>query len=108
MTDRDIIKAFKLCITCADDKCRRCPERELTARIVVVWNGLLDIIERRDAEIESLIAGQETLQKYIATARAEAIKEFAEKLKEEGCFYDSMEAFESIDNLVKEMTEESK
>lgn len=110
MTDNDIVKAFKLCITCTDDKCRRCPARDVTACTVGVETGILDIIERRDAEIEALIAGQETLQKYIATARAKAIKEFAEKLKV--CCGNNTDApiiwvKGTIDNLVKEMTEET-
>ena len=106
MTDSDIVKAFKLCITCTDDKCRRCPARDVTACTVGVETGILDIIERRDAEIESLIAGQETLQKYIATARAEAIKDFAERLKAIQGLYGEV-WMSDVDRVRKEM-EESK
>jgi uncharacterized metal-binding protein len=90
----------------------------------------LDLINRQKAEVEALIAGQETLQKYIAEqkakierledvnirlTKAEAIKEFAERLKEkkksinitigldyEVCFVSD------IDNLLKELVGEDK
>ena len=64
-------------------------------------------IQEKQAEIEALIAGQETLQKYIAEAKTEAVKEFAEKIKLE-FYYEFDEIIPSImadkiDNLVKEM-----
>ena len=73
-------------------------------------------ITRQQAEIEALITGQETLQKYIAKAKAEALKEFAERLKNKiktECNpygkptfdYDtSITIMRYIDNLIKEMT----
>ena len=36
--------------------------------------------------------------------RAEAIKDFAERLKKEACYFSRAVAIEDIDNLVKEMT----
>lgn len=72
-------------------------------------------INRQQEEIEALIIGQETLQKYIAKAKAEAVKEFTERLKNKiktECNpygkptfdYDtSIAIMRYIDNLVKEM-----
>lgn len=76
-------------------------------------------ITRQQAEIEALITGQETLQKYIAKAKAEAVKEFAERLKNKiktECNpygkptfdYDtSIAIMRYIDNLVTEMVGEN-
>lgn len=54
----------------------------------------------------------EILEAEIATARAEAIKEFAYRLKKEfedpsGTLYEQVLVRYNIDNLVKEMTEET-
>ena len=50
-------------------------------RSAMMAQATLDLINRLQAENKALIAGQETLQKYIVTAKVEAIKEFAERLK---------------------------
>ena len=98
-------------------------------------NYMADIVNRQKAEKEALIAGQETLQKYIAEqkaeierlveegvdlvkqlpemlklAQAEAIKEFAERLKSIVAIHngDMWSKYEYIDNLVKEMVGEDK
>ena len=62
-------------------------------------------VERLKDTLNATIAGQETFQRYIATAKAEAVKEFAERLKKQsilcaGCvpWYDIQE---TIDNLVE-------
>ena len=79
---------------------------------------VLDLTNRQQEEIEALITGQETLQKYIAKAKAEAVKEFTERLKNKiktECNpygkptfdYDtSISIMHYIDNLVKEMVGE--
>lgn len=96
-------------------------------------DNALDLINRQRAEIEALVAGQETLQKHITNLNAEidrleqnlnginivtknhikvirtqAIKEFADRLKEHkwktsGGF--DVIGIKSIENLVKEMEE---
>ena len=63
-------------------------------------------LEHIQAENEALISAQETMQKHIEKAKAEAIKEFAERLKEK-CFtiptvYNPHFGM-MVDNLVKEM-----
>ena len=66
MTDNEIIKALECCANnpnecvCYENKCplfgQKC--------IDVLSKNALDLINRQKAEIEALIAGQETLQKY--------------------------------------------
>jgi superfamily II DNA or RNA helicase len=87
----------------------------------------LDLINRQKAEIEELTVSNERLEQIltfytlqygtvrdqsivIETARVEAIKEFAERLKEKlikGGIYPAL-VKNSIDDLVKEITEEQK
>lgn len=88
---------------------------------------LLDLINRQKAEIERLhsevkektetivfLKDQATgwsidfcnLKKKLNTAKAEAIKEFAEKLKKEVGYFGRAVAVETINDLVKEFTEE--
>jgi hypothetical protein len=149
MSDNDIIKALNECLT---EPCG------IQSFIYAVRNAL-DLITRQKEQIEGLIAGQETLQKYIAekdkeiekyketigeldikdgevvallngketaytkkdiaetlkrmavkTAKAEAVKEFAERL--EDCFKgdnvcDFLFVRNAINNLVKEMVGET-
>ena len=84
MTDNEIIKALECCTKgTTSDVCDDCPLRT-TDICTEEENGVLklalDLINSQKAEIEALIAGQETLQRYISTAKAEAVKEFAERL----------------------------
>lgn len=90
MTDEQIVKALGCCIQIDVNSCYSCPlyDREqgcLGGDIRVV---ALDLIKRQKAEIEdlkadkeALINGQLTLQKMYLESRAEAVREFAEKLK---------------------------
>lgn len=81
---------------------------------------LLDLIKRQQAEIASLKtdlediateydAYKEAVEVALVETRAEAIKEFAERLKEKAAstFYEERKYVdtEDIDELVKEMTE---
>lgn len=113
MTDNEIIKAVECCIKNNCDLCPFCEmdiyscENELLAKI-------MSIIKRQQAEIERLksnVFGMEfetAMYKAISeSARAEAIKEFAENLK-----YDWFRGFNAygigaiharIDAAVKEM-----
>ena len=140
----EVVKALEEWIKALKDDYKRlqlldapmdCFEESHTDNIRLLTNAL-DLIKRKDEQIESLIAGQETLQKYIAekdteieklqkenteldganilltvtlqNAKSEAVKEFAERLKEKAkanewngtiCGLD-------IDNLVEEMVGE--
>ena len=86
MTDNKIKKALRCC---ADRYCKGCPEqgkgycKERVAALAWV------LIDRREAEIERLTInmnafglGMKREKERADTARAEAIKEFAERLKE--------------------------
>ncbi len=96
MTDNEIIKALECCIS-DDYACKECPYADTKHMIgdeyEIMPNGktydelscdewlkldVLDLINRLQAEKEALIAGQETLQKYIAEQKAEI-----ERLKED-------------------------
>ena len=66
-----------------------------------------DLIKRQQAEIEKVKPIYNSFEAELECAKSEAIKEFAEKLKEH-YFWDLEQAAifeEDIDNLVKEMTE---
>ena len=127
MTDKEIIKALNYCCgniknndeECNEDMCYQVclPEsREEGLRWCREWlmKDALDLISRQKAEIESLqknIDGLNIFTKnHIKVIRLQAMKEFAERLKEKlqwDVEFDNKLVFESdIDNLVKEMTEQ--
>lgn len=136
MTDNDIIKALKCCILSACNCTGGCPYRGTSGKYTgeecwrKVREDVFDLIHRQKAKIERLesnlkfVRGTvERLRKYdeerdvrlhaklTETARAEAIKEFAERVKDivdepaliRGRIIDTIIA--RIDSLVKEMTE---
>ena len=88
----------------AETGCAGCCYYNNTVTCVTLMNDSLDLINRQKAEIEALIAGQETLQNHITSA--EAIKEFAETLKfmakKDGA-YDYV-SWHQIDSVEKELT----
>ena len=110
MTDNEIIKALECC--CKNNNCEGCPLDYLTfssqcASELAIKS--LDLITRLQAENERL---SKITRPLIAEIKAEAYKEFAERLKEKsfqsfgnyGITRDVVEVCD-IDNLVKEMTE---
>lgn len=115
MTDNEIINALECCMGCL---CTECPYYDESADLedrdcmgVLVVNAL-KLINRQKAEINRLKKYDEERDirlhaRLTATARAEAIKEFAEKLKEHYFWNLERAAIfeEDIDNFVKEMTE---
>ena len=133
MTDNEIIKALECC-NGWDGRCLNCPlNREGTNCKEKLNSYALDLINRHKADIERL--EKETKDKERAyndefclrkewqtkcrellkdkqTTKFEAIKEFAERVKEKlqwDVEFDNKLVFESdIDNLVKEMTEVQK
>lgn len=135
MTDNDIIKANEICNGIQDKHCEECPYQNIRDNdcVVVLAKDTIDLINRQRAEIEMLegnlkfVRGTvERMKKHdeerdirlharlTETARAEAIKEFAERLKDkvdapvliEGKYIDRV--IDIIDKLVKEMTEQRK
>ena len=127
MTDNEIIKALECCTT-NGASCKDCPAFAKVDRsnCKKYFRGALDLINRQKAEIERLEKGslKEAMifnSKTIENVKAEAIKEFAERLKEDvsnhrlemymnglngtprtrEITYECVEEY--IDNLVKEM-----
>lgn len=136
MTDNEIVKAFECC--CVEEprpNCKECPIEGACANCDLDYE-VFSLINRQKEEIERLEKEKESIKycyeqareynnqlaescetnckKFNMTTRAEAIKEFAERLKENltgigrsttyGNFeYGTVKSYE-IDNLVKEMT----
>jgi predicted nuclease with TOPRIM domain len=131
MTDKEIIKALECHKDTDIATCNVCPYDGVSMCGYKLCNDALDLINRQQAEKEALIAGQETMSKYIEEQQAEierlqtennqfddigkmyseikseAIKEFTERLKKAKQY--SIERHENIvpvaviDWLVKEM-----
>ena len=117
MTDNDIIKALECCSNA--EPCSNCPYQKQCDETDLAEIAL-DLINRQKAEIESLEKDSKRLKKVqmqlddamkmYSTIKAEAIKEFAERLKEKWTIAspepyntDAVEVLDSIDNLAKEM-----
>ena len=126
MTDKEIIKALECCIN--DENCENCPlhhkkiENACVLTVVEFYKEILDLINRQQAEIERLNIRLrkerhqfDDLGKMYSEIRAEAIKEFAQRLKKEKysvCAGHGMSecvvSVYDINNLVKEMVGEDK
>lgn len=106
-TDDEIIRALECC---KNEDCDNCPFFKYPKSICRwdVWDCALDLINRQKAEIEEYQKHIDNDIIYVKRVKAEAIKEFAERLKERGYtnnYCQDIVLVESIDNLVKEMTE---
>ena len=110
MTDEQIIDTLKCC---QDSLCTICSNMNCTDAIL---NLTLDLINRQKAEIERLKKNIDGLNifttNHMKVIRLQAIKEFAERLKETAYSYSDISGYRStvvdadnIDDLVKEMTE---
>lgn len=136
LTDEEIVKALECCIDCKCKECpcyknidgeMRCTEIDeeqildlikrqkaeiklLTEKLEALGDPLQDAhykIAEQQAEIERLKARNDELNAMNKAASIEAIKEFAEKLKD---YHKNYEGFcvvddDDIDDLVAEMTE---
>ena len=119
MNDNEIIKALECCTVCSSiETCGECPYVECPTRkgcVGEMVKDALDLINRQKAEIERLQNAykqcaweRDIFLDELKTAKSEAIKDFAERLKEEATVDDDSTwwvANIDIDNLVKEMTE---
>ena len=119
MNDNDIKKALECC-GFDEDMCLDCPvQRDCekdTEAMIYRAKAILDLINRQQAEIERYKGVIKLLEKDVRTAESEAVKEFAERLKEKvnldlceaiNCSDYLYDLPKLIDNLVKEMTEQS-
>lgn len=118
MTDEQIVKALKICGN--NENCCKCPYYRSPSEIRIDCNDrltldALDLIKRQQAEIKELqeiLGGTSKVQSQTcAVVRAETVREFAERLKEIYCTFESFdliyvdEIIETIEKLVREMTE---
>lgn len=115
MNDADIIKAFECCAQ--GYYCIECPLIGTHNCITQMSENAINLIRRQKAEIEEQDQAIINALHYMKEIRVEAIKEFAERLKQSAfdCdvsfgygreHYTEAVAVVEIDNLVKEMTGE--
>ena len=106
MTDNEIIKALECCIHDDYDYCKECPYLKNKPCHEGLIQDAFDLINRQKAEIERLERHTEMYHEV----RAEAVKEFAELLKEHirdyHPYYYVIDE-EVVDNLVEEMVGEN-
>lgn len=122
MTDADIKKALECCSaeSLAQKKCKQCPyhKRSSVQCIGRLCKDAFELIRRQQAEIKRLKSIEPTeevrvkCEEVINKIRADAVREFAEMLKEvfvtiDGTF-ECSEVEEHIDALVKETFPEQK
>jgi hypothetical protein len=105
MTDTEIIKALECCRTNIVADCKRCNLRleDGTTRpycTTILIGNALDLINRQKAEIERLKIEKDNLIRTYAECQAEAVKEFAERLKDVVGWIEI--TVDDIDNLLKE------
>lgn len=112
-TDKEIVKALECCKMAVHngDFCELCPYYKIEDCAFDSANDILDLIARQQAEIDRLKKQlDDKCDKCIVRDRAEAIKEFADRLK--NLWYDNrydspdIEFDYFVDNLVKKMTQE--
>lgn len=120
MTDNEIIKALECHMK---GQCFYCPNRKEEVQLMLkgcskmIAENALDLIKRQKAEIERLTTSfpktLESIKKMRNGAKAEAVKEFAERLKDESDLFFAAPTYaaevvravqiDSIDNVLKEM-----
>lgn len=111
-TDEEIIRNYEWCIGCTSDRCRECTMDEEGFCEEELQDLVLDLINRQKAEIEKLkvstiVSNIMESQRIKREAKAEAYKEFAERLKSYLLLKKKGEmsviSFENVDTLLKEM-----
>ena len=123
MKNDEIIKDLELCIQVDSDVCDKCPfyDEESGCLGGDIRKPALDLIKHQKAEIErlekdSILRALRVVIKEKNDIKTEAIKDFAERLKELkhecGCNHRKKPVYavvvEKIDNLVREMMEDYK
>jgi len=107
ITDKEYVRILKYCNTTkAEQHCNTCPLYDYEKCTVLLLDGAAELIKRLQTEYERLQTEKENLRCVIEDlsnnteyAKEDAIKEFAEKVKEKTYhYYDS-----DIDELAKEM-----
>lgn len=130
MTEEQIIKALEYCSTdVRENTCPKCAFYKKHRCSTLMLNAVSDLINRQKARTKELEERISYLEESIDCSRkeynrslqkmqqlkSEAIKEFAERLKETAYSYSDISGYrstvvdaDSIDNLIKEMTEVQK
>ena len=118
MTDNEIVKALECCDMAGGAfDCKKCPNfKDFAECKESLSRCALDLINRQKVEIERLNGYLDVISYSTDKIKAEAIKEFAERLKEKACRISVSYKGEiiperteyhigevDIDNLVKEM-----
>lgn len=109
-TDEEIIRNYEWCIGCTSDRCRECTMDEEGFCEEELQDLVLDLINRQKAEIEKLkgstiVSNIMESQRIKREAKAEAYKEFADKVKQELMPYD-LGAFSAVRAVLKDLTGE--
>lgn len=89
MTDNEIIKALESCSE--RDDCEGCLYGHFcNGDLTIIVKYALDLIKRKDEQIEGLIAGQETLQKALneKIAEIERLKNSRDRWKKNALDFD--------------------
>ena len=115
LTDNEIVKALEFCLDTSPSTCKNCPLFNATNSTMVcskiATKSALDLITRQQEEIERLKGWDNLLKaEKHSLIKSEAIKEFAERLKDkwfdESYYSPDVDFDDFIDNLVKEMAGE--
>lgn len=109
MKDNEIIKALECHAITGIGTCELCPLFNVEGCASKLAQGSLDLINRQKANAEGLTNAVKYLNEQLSSAKSEAVKEFAERLKDKITM--SPHSFISIDkwyidNLVEEMVGE--
>ena len=111
MTDNEIIKALECCKFQTKTHCSECPIFPWSDCHAMVVRNALDLINRQKVEIDNY--KKPCSFEAFANIRTEAIKDFAERLKEKAYYCEKKDGKDNfvvdemdIDNLVKEMVGE--
>ena len=114
-TDEEIIKALECCTNKDRKYCTNCPLKNEFVCVNQLASEALDLINRQKAEIERLQKKQDlfaNIGKMYSEIKAEAVKEFAERLiqsligmPQKDLNYSNL--IEHIDNLYKETVGDS-
>lgn len=123
-TDEEIIRNYEWCIGCTSDRCRECTMDEEGFCEEELQDLVLDLINRQKTEIEKLkgstiVSNIMESQKIKREAKAEAYKEFADRIRQVIVLNNTHDGYlvhdidynclmEDIDDVLKELVGDNK